>query len=437
MAYRCQKVLVVVITLLLVAEIIHASRMNQADTVTLQEERPLLVWYTDPDIQQYMEETAEKAGEAYGVQVRTELVSEVDYIENISEESVSEEMTGPDLYVVSSSLLEKAALAGLTDPVDQSELSGDYSEKAIHAAVYQGRTMARPFYVETCFLLYNRYYTEQAPATVDEILAYADSFEPDDVTAGVDKIFEWNVADVIENYMFLGAYTDLGGEDGDDMGQVSMDLERIGECMAYYQSLNGYFAIDADTVTSEQIVQDFIDGKTVYMIANAAMLARVDEAAENGELPEYPSERTVVNEEGAEETQTLEFEPFYGAAALPDLTAELETRGLSVTNSVAVNPYSRNPEAAHAVAEYLTAGNAAGLYREADKLPAFRALEEAPTPAWEAVCQAYDEAAEIPKLMELSDIWLHLEAALADIWRGEDASEQMAEFAGLLDGRME
>lgn len=48
-----------------------------------------------------------------------------------------------------------------------------------------------------------------------------------------------------------------------------------------------------------------------------------------------------------------------------------------------------------------------------------------PTPAWETVCEAYDQAAEVPKLMELSDLWLNLELTLADIWRGEDPSEQM------------
>jgi len=98
--------------------------------------------------------------------------------------------------------------------------------------------------------------------------------------------------------MFLGGYTDLGGEDGDDKSQVSMDLDKAVECMMYYQSLNSFFALDADTITSDEIIQNFIDGKTVFAIANASMIGKLDKAIANGEIPEYPTERTVTDENG-------------------------------------------------------------------------------------------------------------------------------------------
>ena len=147
-----QKILAVLVVVLLVAEIIHASKLNQKDSVTLAEKRPLLIWYTDPDIQEYMQQSAEAAAAQYGVQVETELVSEVDYIENISERSVAETMTGPDLYVLSSSQMEKAALAGLTDQLDDKQMADSHSEKAVHAVTYDGKVMAYPFYVETSVL---------------------------------------------------------------------------------------------------------------------------------------------------------------------------------------------------------------------------------------------------------------------------------------------
>lgn len=62
-----QKILAVLIVVLLVAEIIHASKLNQKDSVTLAEKRPLLIWYTDPDIQEYMQQSAEAAAPACGV----------------------------------------------------------------------------------------------------------------------------------------------------------------------------------------------------------------------------------------------------------------------------------------------------------------------------------------------------------------------------------
>lgn len=71
------------------------------------------------------------------------------------------------------------------------------------------KVMAYPFYVETSVLLYNRYYADEAPATIDAVLDYSENYEASEVTAKVENMFEWNVADVIENYMFLGGYTIL------------------------------------------------------------------------------------------------------------------------------------------------------------------------------------------------------------------------------------
>lgn len=406
-----QRILSVLLILLLGVQMFHTGMENRPEEVKLQVERPLLVWYTDPDIQGYMEAAAAEFSARHGIEVQTELVSEVDYIETISERSVEEEMNGPDIYVAASDLLEKAYLSGMAAPADDRNMTETYSEKAVQAVTYDGRAVARPFYIETCFLLYNRYYTEQVPETVDEILAYAENFESGPQTELVEKIFEWNVADVIDDYMFMGAYTNLGGPCGDDKSQVSMDLAKIEECMVYYQSLNSFFAIDADTVTSEQVIQNFIDGKTVFAIANVPMLAELDKA--------------------------VDAEPFYGTAPLPDLTESLESRGLSVTNSVVVNPYSSNCSAAESLARYLTEGRAGQLYGESGKLPACRNLPGELGEAYLTVYGAYEEAAEVPKIMELSNMWLQLEVVLADIWRGADPHEEFSGFLELLAAQLD
>lgn len=483
MAKKYQRMIAVLAVLLLAAELVHLGlkeKPEEEEEVVV--ERPLLIWYTDPDIQDYMEAAAEETASRYQVEVRAELVSEVDYIENISEKSVAEEMAGPDLYVASSALLEKAVLAGLAEPVTDQGLSETYSEKAVHAVTYDGAVVARPFYIETCFMLYNRYYVdpEEVPGSMEDILLYAENFESDAQTEQVEHIFKWNVADVIDNYMFLGAYTDLGGADGDDKNQVAMDLEKITECMAYYQSLNEFFAIDADTVTSEEVIQEFIDGKTVFTIVNVPMLAELDRAVSEGETLEYPTERTVTGEDGEEYTETVSYDPFYQIVPLPPLTDELASKGLSVTNGVVVNPYSSNVRAAEACARYLTRERAGRLYEEAKKLTACKSLLEAELSDAEVsdteasdqgktglitgyrslydrllgrsreepsdpessgkyltVYEAYEAASEVPKIMELSNMWLQLEVVLADIWRGADAGEEMAGFKELLEAQLD
>lgn len=408
-----QRVLSVFLVILLGIQMVYVGLENQPREVETEELRPLLIWYTDPDIQPYMESAAVEMASRYGVEVQTELVSEVDYIENISRESFAEQMSGPDVYVASSTLLEKATLAGLTVPVDDVSIKQTYSEKAVQAVSYDGTIVARPFYIETCFLLCNSNYVteEQVPDTIEDILTYAENFETGEGTEKVESIFKWNVADVIDNYMFLGAYTDLGGVSGDDKSQVSMDLEKIEECMDYYQSLNGFFAIDADTVTSEEVIQEFIDGKIVFTIVNVPMFAELERAAEG--------------------------EPFYKVMTLPDLTEELDSRGISVTNSVVVNPYSSNLHAAESCARYLTEGKAGQLYEETGKIAACTNLPAERTEEHLTIYEAYEEAAEIPKIMELSNMWLQLEVVLADIWRGVDAGEELDAFSRLLSEQLD
>lgn len=470
MTKKYQRILAVLLVLLFGAQMVHMGLQNNPEEVEIVVEDPLLIWYTDPDIQTYMEEAAAQIAARYKVDVRAELVSEVDYIEHISERSVAEEMTGPDVYVASSALLEKAVLAGLAAPVTDRDLTGTYSEKAVHAVTYDNDPVAWPFYIETCVMLYNRYYVEpeEVPSDIEDILTYAENFESDDLTSRVENIFKWNVADVIDNYMFMGAYTDLGGPDGDDKSQVSMDLEQITECMNYYQSLNEFFAIDADTVTSEEVIQGFIDGKTVFTIVNVPMLAELDRAVREGRIPEYPTERTAVGEDGEETVESLNYEPFYQVAQLPALTDSLDSRGLSVTNGVVVNPYSSNVEAAKACARYLTQEQAGKLYEQTGKLTACKSRlgEEGSTEEEEErsflgyeslyekllgsgkstsktgnehliVYEAYEKAAEVPKIMELSNMWLQLEVVLADIWRGQDAGEEMTSFSELLKEQLD
>ncbi len=466
MIKKYQRIFAVLLVLLLGAQMIHVGmkdRPPKEEEIVVEE--PLLIWYTDPDIQSYMEAAASEVAARYRVEVQAELVSEVDYIEKICEKSVAEEMEGPDVFVASSALLEKAALAGLTTPVTDEDLAGTYSEKAVQAVTYDGKPVAWPFYIETCVMLYNRYYVEdqEVPSNIEDILNYAENFEADEMTERVENIFKWNVADVIDNYMFLGAYTNLGGPSGDDKSQVSMDLEKVTECMNYYQSLNGFFAIDADTVTSEEVIREFIDGRTVFTIVNVPMLAELGRAVQAGEIPEYPAERTVIKEDGEEVTESLDYQLFYQVAPLPALTDALDSRGLSVTNGVVVNPYSSNVEAAKACARYLTEERADQLYGEAGKLTACKGLltgisgakeeqrsflgytslyerllggeekqAEEPKSEHAAVYEAYEKAAEVPKIMELSNLWLQLEVVLADIWRGADAGEETGRFLELL-----
>lgn len=257
--------------------------------------------------------------------------------------------------------------------------------------------MAYPFYFETCFLLYNKNYTDTVPATIDDILAYSDSFEGGEGTEKVETIFKWNVADIFYNFFFISNYVDLGGATGDKKEDVDLSAGEIIECLEYYQSLNEFFAIDADAVTTDSVLQEFMDGKIVYTIAKTDAIARLDE--------------TIAGT--------------YGIAEVPNLTAELGTRGLSVTNSVVVNAYSQERELAKDFAKYLTYEKVDDLYTMANKMPVKLGVEYE-NEQIQILLSQYENSLEVPKITDLSNYWIEMEIAFANIWRGNDVRDAIA-----------
>ena len=399
----------------------HEEQRQAALTGQEAEPEKLTLWYTDEKLNPYLVEAAEEFEQQNHVEITLQLVTALDYIEHINPASISD-LGGPDLFITSSELLEKARLAGLTvenDSFTERELEDAFPQQALNAASCGGRLMAYPFYFETCCLLYNKNYVDAAPVTIDDILAYADSYEGGDETADVENIFKWNVADIFSNFFFIANYVNLGGPTGDDPSQVQLSADEITACLQYYQSLNAFFAIDAEEVTTENVLQEFIDGKTVYTIAKTDAIAAIDKALA-----------------AEEETVSGDGDRFYGIAQVPDLTAELATKGLSVTNSVVVNAYSAQRELAKSFARYLTFEKAEDLYGLTDKMPV-RLGVEYENPEMGVLLEQYENSVEVPKLTDLSNYWMEMEIAFANIWQGSDAAAEADAVAQEMQQQLE
>ena len=408
----------------------HREQVEAAMTGQDAEPEKLTLWYTDEKLSPYLVESASEFEEQNHVEITLQLVTAVDYIEHINTASISD-LGGPDLFITSSELLEKARLAGITvenDSFTDRELEMYFPRQALSAASCGGALMAYPFYFETCCLLYNKNYVDTAPATIDDILAYADSYEGSEETAQVENIFKWNVADIFSNFFFIANYVNLGGETGDDPSQVQLMADEVTACLQYYQSLNAFFAIDAEEVTTENVIQEFIDGKTVYTIAKTDAIAQIDAA-----IAAQAAEGETSEEEGAEgeasEAEGTEAEGyFYGIAQVPDLTSELATKGLSVTNSVVVNAYSSQRDLAKSFARYLTCDKAGDLYALTGKMPV-RLDVEYENPEMTVLLEQYENSVEVPKLTDLSNYWNEMEIAFANIWQGSDAQTEAESVA--------
>ena len=265
--------------------------------------------------------------------------------------------------------------------------------------------------------MYNQYYAEDWPRSVDQILEYADAFEATSTTEKVQSIFKWDVSDIFYNYFFIGNYVGLGGVNGDDKAQLSLSEGNVIKSLEYYQSLNEFFAIDEETVHNEDVIQEFIDGKIVFTIAKTDAIARLDQAIAEGKVPEYKLEATRYEE--GNEIPPREVDCFYGVGDIPNLSEELITRGLSVTNSIVVNNYSANRAYANDFAHYVSYERAEQLYEQTGKVSVCKSVT-AGDANWERIMVQYAGSVEIPKIIEMSNYWILMEIAFANIWNGAD-----------------
>ena len=418
--------------------------------------KTLHIWYTDEALTDYISSMAVKYNEEHGVRVIPTLQSGLELLQKINEASLTSE-NYPDLYIASNDNMEKAYLAGLA--MDISDEEGvvsleNFPESAMHAVTYQQKILGYPFYYETSALLYNMTYLEELakkeiqevlnkaaensgettessesseetqttvtvsdeemaelvhgkvpeliPATFEALLEFAESY---DAPENVEAVFKWDVEDIFFNYFFAGNYLDIGGMCGDSKDSVNIYNEEAIRALMVYQDLSDYFAIDASDVEYDSVIQEFMEGKIVMTTATTDIIRKLDTAKENGE-----------------------FAYDYGIAPIPRLNEEMDTKSLSVTNTIFVNGYTQMKKEANDFAKYLVVEHAKDLYTATGKVPANKNIRY-DNPNLDMFMDEYQDSAPMPKLMAISNFWVKMEIMFERIWNGEEVSSELMKLS--------
>ena len=411
------------------------------------------IWYTDENMTDYINAMAVAFQEEEGIRVLPQLHSGLDYLEDVYNASVREE-DGPDLYIVSNEALQKAYLSGLAAEIkDENGLVTleNFPQSALNAVTYRGKKVGYPYYFETSVILYNKTYIaemaknqllletseepksdqeaqkaqetsdeatkeisdqmiderveELIPQTFDELLTFADSY---DAPQAVEAVFKWDVQDIFYNYFFVGNYMNVGGPCGDTSEKVDIyNLDTI-KAMKVYQDLNQFFSFESEDVAYASVIQEFMEGKLVLTTATSDIMKTLEAAKEEG---------------------TFAFE--YGLAPIPDLNEEMQTKSLSVTNTIVLNGFSDNKENAEHFASYL-AGNAVGtLYEKTGKIPA-KTTEACANEKTSVFYKEYSDSVPVPKMMVTSNLWVQLEVTFAKVWNGAEVSKSLQELSEMI-----
>ncbi len=454
------------------------------DIVSEYDKETVYLWYTDDALTNYLKGAATTYNEKYGTRIVPELKDGVGFFEQINSASIEKDapdlfITTNDQ--LSKAYL--AGLSCPIEYSDESAFKDAYLSVAYNAVTYEDMYLAYPLYFEVATLLYNEDYLEQMavstidreiaqaieegliepsptpvvtpspvptatptptavptasptpdpqatptplvtpspsplptasptptplpyeqevidekvleimPETISQLNELADGF---DAPEQVQTIFTWDVNDILYNYFFVGDAINLGGEAGWDKNSIDIyNLDAITALNAY-QSLNKFYSIDTSLSDYQQVISDFIEGKIVFTIATSDAVATLENAVADG---------------------TMQYD--YGFFVIPDMSEELWTRSLSITDCVAVNPYSKHKDVANDFAFFMTTEYSDILYSRAGKIPTCKNVEYE-NGALAVFAEEYEYSISMPKIMELSNFWVQLEAALATIW--DDAS---------------
>ena len=283
------------------------------------------------------------------------------------------------------------------------------------------------------------------PETFEDIKNFADEY---DAPEGVEGVFKWDVSDVFYNYFFAGNYMIVGGEAGDDVNNIDIYNENTIKCMNVYQNLNQFFSIDAETSSYDSMLENFFEGKFLFTIATSDVIektkAHVEESKirhqddlvkleeKKAELDKLLAEEEIDQKKYDErlEKAPSEITPVFeiGYASIPELTSELESRSLSVTDVLVVNGYSQHNLAANKFAAFVTTKYSQNLYSKTGKIAS--SFDAAYTDDVLALFQEeYAGSIPLPKLVEASNFWVQLEITFTKIWTGEDADKWLRDLS--------
>ena len=417
-------------------------------------------WYSDEALSGYINAAAVSFGEQNKVRVIPVLTSDSEYLEAVNQETLHSDQI-PDIYLVSSDSLEKAYLAGLaTEGICDTD---QFSQAALAAVTYDDKIIGHPVYFDTSALVYNedylrtwatqqaekelsgssdndepvgegeeiieedslpedqttdqvtadeaavnalaeQYFAKALPSTVDDLLNIADTF---DAPEGGEGVMKWDVNNIFYNYWIVGNYMIVGCDPGDDRNDININNPETIQCLEVYKALNQFFFIESDTVPYDSVIQDFIDGKTMFTIGTTDVVKRLEDAKADG---------------------SLTFN--YGIARMPDVSAELQSRSLSVTGAAVINGYSEHKELADRFAAYLSEEYADGLYERSGKMPAsIHAAENADNGALTIFANEYADSVSLPKMLETGNFWMQLEVLFSKVWNGEDVTTLVQQLA--------
>ncbi|RJF44931.1 extracellular solute-binding protein [Actinomyces sp. 2119] len=378
-----------------------AEEGSAATQATVRDDSADLVIWADEPKARSVEDAARAWGEEQGITVAVQVIADDQQDTFITANQAG---NGPDIMLGAHDWIGNLVQNGTITPVTISEEDRtNISEVALSAVTYDGQTYGVPYAVETLGLFVNKSLTNVvAPESVEELVEAGRE-------ADTGTILSLPVGEEGNAYHLQPIYTAGGGylfgrnEDGsynpDDLGvgkEGSLQAaERISEL--------GSDGVLKKSVTDDNYISLFTEGKAPYLVSGPWALADIKAAGIDYQLSEIPGFKDVPD------SQALPFAGvncFYVASRGRNRAfAESLVTHVATSSSFAEKMFALNelPPAQKDLADRLSADN--------PDMVSFSDLAAQTDP--------------MPSIPEMSAVWMPLAAAQANIVAGADPVSTM------------
>ncbi|SHM50849.1 extracellular solute-binding protein [Gracilibacillus kekensis] len=379
------------------------SENESADDSSMPEKpEKLTIWVNAEEKQ---EEAVNQIAETYtgetGIEIEAVPIDMLEQVEKLDVEGPAG--NGPDIIFQPHDRIGDLVLRGLVDPVNLGELEADYTEAALSAVTNEGEFWGYPAVTETYALFYNKSLVEEAPATMEDLMAIAD----EQTNADNDEYgFLMEAANFYFSYPFFsgnGAYVfaeENGVYDIEDIGLNNEGAVQGGELIQTWFE-NGYIPQD---LTPDIMNGLFKEGKVASVI-NGPWMVREYQDALGDDLQ---------------------------AAILPKLDNGENPKSFVGVKAYLLSYYSENKEWAEDFMAYLTNSENAMLYYDvAGEMPARVDSIEDPAIADDPIYSAFAEQATfgepMPGVPAMQQVWDPINNGLSFISKGEPVADVLDE----------
>lgn len=334
----------------------------------------LTFWYEDASYTEFFETAAERYYEKTGIKVAVQRQDTIDYMGDIYDRTMQDEAF-PDVYLISGDNLEEAYLYGLVSVNEKGLADVNAAENAVKASTYQEKLLGYPLSYNTCVFIFQGDYFGNAPESLQSIIDYSDENEPPE---NVEYLLEWDVKDAFYDFPFISNSVTFEKNEAETMNVV-YDEELYQQDLEYFEGILASFSVDAQKVSEERIVENFLAGRTLSAIIDTDSLYQL---------------------EGYD----------YALMQIPNLNETLTASTCATTDMLVVNDFSWQGKEAADFAYFVTvtmAGELHGMTGHFSVIPS-----EHPQWAEQVAYETYESAVLVPDSRDAKDFWVGLEETI-------------------------